>query len=93
MQLVPITNNVVSFNHVHGEVYLLHYVTKFVSDLRQVYGFLQVLRFPPPIKLDITEILLKVVLNTIPLTLTPFKPIIRCAKSWNTELNMLLSLE
>jgi hypothetical protein len=36
---------------------------------------------------------LKVVLNTIPLTLTPFKPIIRCAKSWNTELNMLLSLE
>jgi hypothetical protein len=33
---------------------------KFVSDLRQVSGFLQVLQFPPPIKLtamhDITEI-------------------------------------
>ena len=28
-----------------------HYVIKFISDLRQVGGFLQVLRFPPPIKL------------------------------------------
>jgi len=28
-----------------------YYVIKFVSDLRQVGGFLQVLRFPPPIKL------------------------------------------
>jgi len=27
-----------------------HYVIKFVSDLRQVSGFLRVLRFPPPIK-------------------------------------------
>jgi hypothetical protein len=27
------------------------YVIKFVSDLRQVGGFLQELRFPPPIKL------------------------------------------
>jgi hypothetical protein len=27
-----------------------HYVIKFVSDLRQVGGFLKVLRFPPPIK-------------------------------------------
>jgi hypothetical protein len=48
-----------------------HYVIKFVSDLQQVSGFLQVLRFPPPIKLshNITEILLKVALNII--TLTP----------------------
>jgi hypothetical protein len=47
-------------------------VIKFVSDLRQVDGFLQVLRFPPPIKTDphdIAEILLKVVLNMITLTL------------------------
>ena len=36
---------------------------KFVSDLRQVGDFLRVFRFPPPIKL--TEILLKVALNTI----------------------------
>jgi hypothetical protein len=28
-----------------------HYVIKFVSDLRQVGGFLRILRFPPPIKL------------------------------------------
>jgi hypothetical protein len=28
-----------------------HYVIKFVSDLRQVGGFLRTLRFPPPIKL------------------------------------------
>ena len=45
-----------------------HYVIKFVSDLRQVSGFLRVLRFPPPIKHDrhdIAEILLKVALNTI----------------------------
>jgi len=35
---------------------------KFVSDLRQVCGFLRVLRLTPPI---ITEILLKVALNTI----------------------------
>ena len=27
-----------------------HYVIKFVSDFRQVGGFLLVLRFPPPIK-------------------------------------------
>ena len=48
-----------------------------LSDLRQlVHAFLQVLWFPPPIKLtatiyrfNVTEILLKVVLNTIILTL------------------------
>jgi hypothetical protein len=37
------------------EVYSIqHYVMKFVSDLRQVGGFLRVLRFPPPIKLTTT---------------------------------------
>ena len=42
-----------------------HYKIKFVRDLQQVDGFLQILWFPPPIKLtDITEILLKVALNT-----------------------------
>jgi hypothetical protein len=52
MQSVPITTNVVSFNPVHGEVYSIqHYVMKFISDLRQVGGFL---RFPPPIKLTAT---------------------------------------
>jgi len=28
-----------------------HYVITFVTDLRQVGGFLRVIRFPPPIKL------------------------------------------
>ena len=31
-----------------------HYVIKFVSDLRQVGGFIRVLRLPPPIKLTST---------------------------------------
>ena len=74
MQAVPITTNVVSSNSVHGEVYTIQqYVMKFVSDLRQVGGFLRVLRFPQQKKIDrheIAEILLKVTLNTIILTLT-----------------------
>jgi len=45
------------------------YVRKFVCDLRQVCGFLRLLRFPPPLnktdRHDINEILLKVTLNTI----------------------------
>jgi hypothetical protein len=37
-----------------GEVYLIqNYVIKFVSDLRQVAGFLRVLEFPQPIKLTV----------------------------------------
>jgi len=37
------------------EVYSIqHYVIKFVSDLRQVGGFLWVLRFSPQIKLTAT---------------------------------------
>ena len=52
VQSVPITTKVVSLNPVHGKVYSIqHYVIKFVSDLRQVGNFFQVLPFPPPIKL------------------------------------------
>ena len=50
-----------------------HFVIKFVSELRQVDGFLRVLWFPPPKKTDrhdVTELLLKVALNNIPLILT-----------------------
>jgi len=68
VQSVPIITNVVSSNPIHDKVYLIQqYMIKFVSYLQQVGGFLWVLRFPPPIKLttDITEILLKVTLNTI----------------------------
>jgi hypothetical protein len=47
-----ITANVVSSNPAQDDVYTIqHYVIKFVSDLRQVGGFLRLLRFPPPIKL------------------------------------------
>jgi len=50
--VVPITTDVVSLNPAHGEVYSVQqYVIKFVSDLRQVDGFLLILQFPPPIKL------------------------------------------
>jgi hypothetical protein len=59
-------------------------VIKFVVDLLQVSGFLRVLQFPPPIKLtrhDITEILLKMALNTISLNLNPMsftkKPLVQ----------------
>jgi hypothetical protein len=55
MQSVPIITDVVSSNPTHGEVYSMqHYVIKFVSDLRQVGAFLQVLLLPPPIKLAAT---------------------------------------
>jgi hypothetical protein len=39
-----------------GEVYYIqHYIMiKFVSDLRQVDGFLRVLWFPPPLKQTVT---------------------------------------
>ena len=38
-----------------GKVYSMqHYLIKFVSVLREVGGFLLVLRFPPPIKLTAT---------------------------------------
>ena len=55
VQSVLITTKVVSSNPVHGEVNLIqHYVIKFVSELRQVGGFLRLLPFPPPIKLTAT---------------------------------------
>ena len=69
---MPFTTNFVGINAVHSEVYSIqHYVIKFISDLRQVGGFLQVL-FSSTNKSDrhdIIGILLKVVLNTITLNL------------------------
>jgi hypothetical protein len=51
MKLVPIPPNDRSLNPVHGEVYSIqYYVINVFSVLRQVGGFLRVLRFPPPIK-------------------------------------------
>ena len=41
VQLVPITTSIVNLNPAHGEVCSIqHTVIKFVSDLRQVCGFL-----------------------------------------------------
>ena len=60
MQSVPIITNVVRSNHAHGEVYSIQqYAIKCVSDLRQVGGFLQVLRFPPPIQLTANGTMIK----------------------------------
>ena len=58
MQSVPITIDVVSSNLDQAGRGVQHYVIEFVSDLRQVDGFLRVLRSPPPIKL-IAKIQLK----------------------------------
>ena len=69
MQSLPITTKVVSLNPVHGEVYSIqHYVIKFASDLLQVGGFslgTLVSSTDKTDRHDITEILLKVALNTI----------------------------
>jgi aconitase A len=67
VQSVPITTKVVSSNLVHGKEYLIQqYVIKFVSDLLQVSGSFSTNKI---VCHDITEILLKVALNTITLTL------------------------
>ena len=56
MKSVPIATEGVSSNPTTGEVYSIqHYVIEFVSDLRQVGGFLQIFQFPPPIKLTATK--------------------------------------
>ena len=50
-----LTTKVDSSRPAHGEGNLIqHYVIKFVSDLRQIGGFLQVLQFPPPVTLTAT---------------------------------------
>ena len=55
LQSVHITTKVASSNSAHDEVYSIrYYMIKFVSDLRQVDGILQILRFPPQIKLSAT---------------------------------------
>ena len=68
-----ITTEVVNLNPGHGERYSIqHCVIKFVINLHQVGCFLRELMFPPPISTDlhhVTEMLLKVALNTITLTL------------------------
>ena len=71
MQSVPITTNVVSSIPAHGEVYSIqHYVIKFVSDLPEWFSLgTPVFSTNKADRDDITEILLKVALNTITLIL------------------------
>ena len=53
VQSVSITTKAVSSNPAYCEVYAMpNNLIKLVSDLRQVGGFLRILRFPPPIKLS-----------------------------------------
>ena len=74
VQSVPITTKVVSSNPVHGEVYLIqYYVIKFVSDLRQLGRWFSPVSSTNKIdRHDITEILLKVALNTINKQTNPY---------------------
>jgi hypothetical protein len=73
VQSVPITTKVASSNPSHGEVYSIkQYVIKFVSDLRQEWWFSPGSAVSSTNKTDshnINEILMKVALNTITLTL------------------------
>ena len=76
MQSVPITTKVVSSNPAHGEVYSIqHYVINFVNDLQQVaprWWFSPGTPVSSTNKTDchdIAEILLKVTLTTIALSL------------------------
>ena len=62
MQSVPITTKVASSNPVHGQVYSIqHYVIKFVSQ-----RFSPVSSTNKTVRHEITEILLKVALNSPP---------------------------
>ena len=56
-------------NLVHDKVYSIHYVIKFVSDLRQVGDFLHVIWFPPPIKLTAMIYILSVENMNLDMTL------------------------
>jgi hypothetical protein len=57
MQSVSITTNVASLIPTNGEMYWIqYYVIKFISDLRQVGGFLWELQHHPQIKLTATTI-------------------------------------
>ena len=73
MESVPITTNIVCWNLTQsGEVYSIQYnVIKFVSDRQLAGGFFWVCH-------NITEILLKVALNTITLIPILFSSNIKC---------------
>ena len=70
VQSVPIITKVVSSNPTHGEVYSIqHYMIKICQRLATRRWFSPVSSTNKPDSHDLTEILLKVALNTITLTL------------------------
>jgi hypothetical protein len=79
-----------------------HYVIKFVSDLRQVGGFLRVLRFPLDTNIgnktdrhDITEILLNVALSSIPSSFSTYTRFVFSSISYSKKsflFNILIML-
>ena len=80
LKSVPITTKVVRLNPAHIGVYSKHqYVIKVVSDLRQVGGFLPGTPVSSTNKTNITEIVLKLALNTI----KPNLNLQMCAKQTN----------
>ena len=102
MQSVLITTNVVSLNPANNEVYWIQYhVIKFVSDLRKVGTLV-----PSTNKAerhDISEILLKVALNTINqpnlnqkslryTLFSEFKSFVYCRAMWLNELGTVVVL-
>jgi hypothetical protein len=60
-----IISSVIAYIARSDEVYSIkHYVMKFVSDLRQVGGFLLVLWFPPPINMLTTLVYFQMEIRT-----------------------------
>jgi hypothetical protein len=80
-----------SWETANGVVYSIqHYVMKFISDLRQVDGFIWVQRFKTD-RHDITEKLLKVALSTITIVVILF---LHCISVWvNKELELVIKRE
>ena len=89
MQSVPITTKVVSLNPAHGEVYLMHYyaiVCQWLAAGRW-FSLCTLLSTNKTDRHDITEILLKVALNTIT---HPPPPSLSVVSTWtSTSLNLL----
>ena len=79
MQSVSFTTKAVSLNRVHGEVYSVQkYVIKFVGDIATGRWFSTGTLVFSTNKTDfhdITEVLLKVALNTINLSQTIYQPV------------------
>ena len=73
MQLVSITSTVTveSSNLAPGDVYSIHYVIKFASDLQNGRWFSPVSSINKTDRHDIAEILLKLVLNMITPSVKP----------------------